>query len=311
MKACYHLIRQKIEKKPWNCKPSCDYNQFMMNRCNKCNEKNCFVHKCNDADKIILDVDNYMYCIGNYKSLGQLKKDKNLEVEYHCLPPETKITKVTIPSKELKRYLKHLEDFNIEGMNELIIKEIEDIKQILEDNKGKKDIEWPLSPMQITGEYIREKPKDNPKIILYLGVITSKEELICTYVHEMMHAYYDRDNNQQPCYYKYIEEPLTEFAMLNFMKEYRDGNGKNYYNEACKIVEEKKYCRSCCYYGFGHYLHEHRNDVPWQKMMFDKKYFDCSKAEYYKSYIELFQYGFYPFKEEHKYSYYLYSILKP
>lgn len=307
MEACYHLIRQKIQRK---------YNKFKKNKsCDKCNEKNCFVNNCDDdADAIIKEIDAYQSSyIGDYNSLEELKNDRKIEVEYRCRP-KTKEIPITIPTKELEKYLKHLEDINKEEQSELI-EEINDlinkIKEILKKNKGQEKIEWPLSPMQITGEYIRKKPNEQPKIILYLGVISNKEELICTYVHEMMHAYYDRDLNQPRCYDKYIEEPLTEFAMLNFMKEYKDGNGKNYYNEACKIVEEKKYCRSCCYYGFGHYLHKYHNGIPWQKMMFDKKYHDCSKAEYYKSYIEWFQYGQYPFHDEYKYSYYLYSILKP
>lgn len=306
MEACYHLIRGPIKRKPENCEPSCDYEEFF-NKCKRCNE-NCFVHECDDADKIIDHIDKYGYRIGGFNSLEELKNDRKIKVEYRCRP-ETKEIPITIPTKELKKYLKHLEDINKEEQSELIEKInelIEEIKELLEKNKGEEKIEWPLSPMQITGEYIRKKPNEQPKIILYLGVISNKEELICTYVHEMMHAYYDSD-----LYDKYIEEPLTEFAMLNFMKEYRDGNGKNYYNEACKIVEEKKYCRSCCYYGFGHYLHKYHNGIPWQKMMFDKKDCDCSKAEYYKSYIEWFQYGQYPFHDEYKYSYYLYSILKP
>lgn len=102
--------------------------------------------------------------------------------------------------------------------------------------------EW--KKMLKLGEYISSEKK----IVLYPDAMMQCDNvhfdqlLVSTFVHETMHAYFDRDGHEMYPYIPFIEEPLAEFGMLLFLKE----SGHKFYDWAYDNVKNKKTC-----YRFG------------------------------------------------------------
>lgn len=94
------------------------------------------------------------------------------------------------------------------------------------------------------GEYISSEKK----IVLYpdamrqCDMVNFDQLLVSIFVHETMHAYFDRDGHEMYPYIPFIEEPLAEFGMLLFLKE----SGHKFYGWAYDNVKNKKTC-----YRFG------------------------------------------------------------
>lgn len=106
----------------------------------------------------------------------------------------------------------------------------------------KEIFEW--GEMLKLGEYISSENK----IVLYPDAMRQCDKvhfdqlLVSTFVHETMHAYFDRDGHEMYPYIPFIEEPLAEFGMLLFLKE----SGHKFYGWAYDNVKNKKTC-----YRFG------------------------------------------------------------
>ena len=106
----------------------------------------------------------------------------------------------------------------------------------------KEIFEW--GEMLKLGEYISSEKK----IVLYpdamrqCDMVHFDQLLVSTFVHETMHAYFDRDGHEMYPYIPFIEEPLAEFGMLLFLKE----SGHKFYGWAYDNVRNKKTC-----YRFG------------------------------------------------------------
>ena len=116
-------------------------------------------------------------------------------------------------------------------------KNIQFYKDALEEHiKAKKEVNaW--SAMDLLGRYDRFQKK----IILYPNNMPGKdrkEYLVTTFVHEAMHAYFDRHPRELFPYVATVEEPLAEFGMLLFLKE----TNNNYYKWAYDNVVSKKTC---------------------------------------------------------------------
>lgn len=62
--------------------------------------------------------------------------------------------------------------------------------------------------------------------------------LVTTFVHETMHAYFDRKDHETYPYIPFVEEPLAEFGMLLFLKE----TGHEFYEQAYNNVKVKTTC---------------------------------------------------------------------
>lgn len=62
--------------------------------------------------------------------------------------------------------------------------------------------------------------------------------LVTTFVHEIMHAYFDRKGHETYPYIPFVEEPLAEFGMLLFLKE----TGHEFYEQAYNNVKVKTTC---------------------------------------------------------------------
>lgn len=116
-------------------------------------------------------------------------------------------------------------------------KNIQFYKDALKElEKAKKEVNaW--SAMALLGRYDRFQKE----IILYPNNMPGqdrKEYLVTTFVHEAMHAYFDRHPRELFPYVATVEEPLAEFGMLLFLKE----TNNNYYQWAYDNVVSKETC---------------------------------------------------------------------
>ena len=116
-------------------------------------------------------------------------------------------------------------------------KNIQFYKDALKElKKAQKEVNaW--SAMALHGRYDRFQKK----IILYPNNMPGKdrkEYLVTTFVHEAMHAYFDRHPRELFPYVATVEEPLAEFGMLLFLKE----TNNNYYKWAYDNVVSKETC---------------------------------------------------------------------
>ena len=116
-------------------------------------------------------------------------------------------------------------------------KNIQFYKDALKElEKAKKEVDaW--SAMALLGRYDRFQKE----IILYPNNMPGqdrKEYLVTTFVHEAMHAYFDRHPRELFPYVATVEEPLAEFGMLLFLKE----TNNNYYQWAYDNVVSKETC---------------------------------------------------------------------
>lgn len=104
---------------------------------------------------------------------------------------------------------------------------------------------------EIAGRFF---PSPNPKIVLYLGSIRELEESpVAILIHELFHAFFYFASNQ-PTPIREIEEPMTEFATLEFLTVVSD-DFKEIADDYAKAVLRKKFSIGRdCLYGFGHYL---------------------------------------------------------
>ena len=116
-------------------------------------------------------------------------------------------------------------------------KNIQFYKDALKElKKAQKEVNaW--SAMALHGRYDRFQKE----IILYPNNMPGqdrKEYLVTTFVHEAMHAYFDRHPRELFPYVATVEEPLAEFGMLLFLKE----TNNNYYKWAYDNVVSKETC---------------------------------------------------------------------
>ena len=124
----------------------------------------------------------------------------------------------------------------------------------------------------------------NPTVIhhqpvVYLKNTSDRYQLACTYVHEMMHAFYDADYSVD--FHKianaieYIEEPMAECGMLRFIAHF---NNNIYRRAALPTVKAKQTNDGIHHYGFGEFLYHHAfrtyingdETMCWEKTMRDR-----------------------------------------
>ena len=95
------------------------------------------------------------------------------------------------------------------------------------------------SQMPLLGRYDRF----SKKILLFPNNMMEQDRekyLVITFVHEAMHAYFDRHHHELFPYVATVEEPLAEFGMLLFLKEtnFKDPD----YKWAYDMAKNKKTC---------------------------------------------------------------------
>lgn len=263
--------------------------------------------------------------LSEYKSLGDLAVDVEFnEEEAPENKQEVKITKDELRAQieKLEQVIKHFE--NERPKDEGLLENLRNQKERLEGycNNGNADdsIITIHNSYSVLGLYIRKTIDARPKVVLYTKAIqkAAKPEeadklLQIVYVHEMMHAFYDHDHSLPNKYIPYIEEPLTEYAMLKFMKTYQSGNLEQY---AINHVIEKRTTPAICFYGFGAYLHEEpfttrfNPGFNWIAAYRETKYQLNESDEQVKTYEEGFRLGCYPWEEEFNKAFQLKCALK-
>ena len=244
--------------------------------------------------------------------------------------------------KKLKEKIKEFQEKDIEHS---LIDEIEElikklknkqsaVRRGLRRNRGP-ILRIPCRKIRLLGYYTRnvrnsQPDKREPEVVLLMdGIGKDNSLLISTYIHEMSHAYYDLDwlklsqqdmgqaNLEHPKYkdLKYIEEPLTEYAMLKFLEDFagKDQDKRNdVLTNVSKFISNKRFNSSTCHYGLGYYLWK------WEKK--GGKLPDGNWIQNYKNvkskenlldheFTDPFKKGLYPFGSELHYMALLYKLI--
>lgn len=179
------------------------------------------------------------FCFGGFESLTSIIDEGSVSVE---VQKGVYTYSVPLELKTLKNYWdtviseQKLANDDCTTMIDEAIRRSNEIGQEIEAWKS----------MLKLGEYL---PKDNI-IVLYPEAmekcIAAKGWemdhfnllLLTTFVHETMHAYFDRKGHETYPYIPFIEEPLAEFGMLLFLKE----TGHEFYEQAYNNVKVKTTC---------------------------------------------------------------------
>ena len=149
----------------------------------------------------------------------------------------------------------------------------------------------------ILGEY----DSTSNQVILYYKSISSKELLAVVYVHEMMHAYLDGGGITLP----EIEEPIVEYAMLNFFKDF----DKTICAKAENHVQEKQQVLGIAHYGFGHCIFMNQNRVDWLNDYLSTKPRIMPSSPEVKIYLDFWRTGLYPIGQEQAFLQALYDTM--
>lgn len=151
----------------------------------------------------------------------------------------------------------------------------------------------------VLGEYF----SSSKKVVLYIDSINSDFLLAIIYVHEMMHAYLDcgfvRD------YFDKIEEPIVEYAMLNFFKAF----DRQICAKAQIHVKEKQKELGTAHYGFGYCIFKNPNGTNWLEDYRNAKNSLAKTDPDVAAYLNYWKKGNYPEEEEKECLEYLYKAL--
>ena len=248
----------------------------------------------NDTLQLLEQIDAFEYpALPGFNTLGELHKTLTLEITDNI--PDRKYTErmsiadIKARIKELKKEKTATEkrnedlrekfyqtnDHNLRNQLERQMKgfrgysELEELEGILQQNEGKPDD----YVVEITGTtsrlgYYTRKGND-AKIVLEYNF---GAEFISTYIHEMMHAFYDSDRlGDSPNSIEYVEEPLAEYGMLHFMKTFVQAHPEHsdLLDDAINMVNEKQYTLGISHYAFGEYLYQYYSHIEWEKLMLD------------------------------------------
>ena len=183
-------------------------------------------------------------------------------------------------NEEIQRLEKELENLKANA-DQAVIGEIQErirrLKEVVASciKTGKSTY---VFEVELLGKYVRVNdgtPKGKPAIYLMWETLKRHSDFVnltaITYIHELMHAYfdmhYDKHGNHVPHpYCPELEEPLAEFGMLSFMEKFdRAFPSYKILETAIANVSRKKKHLGTCHYGFGHFLFEDKNNfcVNW------------------------------------------------
>ena len=168
--------------------------------------------------------------------------------------------------------------------------------------------------IRLSGYYTRNGKSHKPEIVLLmeeLGNSRFSAKLVATtLIHEMFHAFYDHDLNENDISVPFVEEPLTEYGMLKFVEALANKNKQ--YDSLYKTAKDKVYIKQfrcgVAHYGFGYYLWKYEDEngstfenIHWIDAFREAKYRLSTSTSEYKKYAKPFNSGFFPFDEERYY----------
>ena len=207
-----------------------------------------------------------------------------------------------------KQLMKIRDDSKQKCLDELIQK-LQNIRDNQHPTPSPNDIVTLKEKIDWLGYYTRNGREDNkPEIVLLVETIKKQSKpklaLTTTIIHEMFHAYYDYDLGQDENYHPYVEEPLTEYAMLKFVEKLakKDKKYSKLFDYAKEMVRQKQYSLGIAHYGFGYYLWEYEQkygaSINWIDTFRNAKYKIAESQQEYKNYAAAFEQGIYPFWDE-------------
>lgn len=136
-------------------------------------------------------------------------------------------------------------------------------QKVKENYAGEDKIDFPQEIYR-SGYYTREN--DKPKVVVENSTVYG---VIPTYIHEMMHAYYDEKSGKTMNDAEFAEEPLAEYGMLRFLESFVNANPEYNYllDNALWSIRRKQQSLGLAHYGFGEYLYLNHSDIPWEQML--------------------------------------------
>jgi len=187
------------------------------------------------------------------------------------------------------------------------------IEKYLENhpNPSPNDIVPISQEISVNGYYTRNGKSHNPEIVLLMETLGNErwndDTVAVTLVHEMFHAFYDCDLNKADKSFPYVEEPLTEYAMLKFMEALAKNDPK--YDDLLDKAQRNVYFKQCslgiAHYGFGHYLWKFEKEsgqtpenIHWIDAFREAKYKIWHNSQEYIEYAKPFKQGLYPLDAE-------------
>lgn len=198
---------------------------------------------------------------------------KNIHEELTVYLDDKEERETVVSLAHLKRvlalYEKELEDLKQEGnqKNCLEIDRLSTLIAVIRELIASATGESVTITTSILGYYKRNGQDGKPEISLMMGALEGNPQLAAiVYVHELMHAYFDKHIIEHP-YIPEIEEPLAEYGMLCFIDMFQRAHSE--YPElrdmALKHVEGKKYSIGICHYGYGAFLFKDKSNfcVDW------------------------------------------------
>ena len=263
-----------------------------------------------DIIQLLEKVDAFGYNIlqSKYNTLGELhdtlmvevtERLKNDRINVECVSigdikariDELEKEKEAIDEqrKAIVNRMREIENPNLRNQLFLGYDELEHLKKMLENNCNQPDDY--LVEIECTSHrsgYYTRAGKDAKIVLEY----NWKYKVISTYIHEMMHAFYDSDRlGADTNSIEYVEEPLAEYGMLRFLSAFVQGNQqhKHLLDQAIRMVNEKQYSFGLYHYAFGEYLYQNYSHIEWEKLMLSaKNKVDVNSSEY-KSLQAIFQ----------------------
>ena len=263
-----------------------------------------------DIIQLLEKVDAFGYNIlqSKYNTLGELhdtlmvevtERLKNDRINVECVSigdikariDELEKEKEAIDEqrKAIVNRMREIENPNLRNQLFLGYDELEHLKKMLENNCNQPDDY--LVEIECTSHrsgYYTRAGKDAKIVLEY----NWKYKVISTYIHEMMHAFYDSDRlGTSPNSIEYVEEPLAEYGMLHFMKTFVQAHPehRDLLDDAINMVNEKQYTLGISHYAFGEYLYQNYSHIEWEKLLLVAKGNVNVNSSEYKSLQEIFQ----------------------
>ena len=278
-------------------------------------------------DQLLESIDSFNYPLNRWGNLGALHqnlrggvvlsdKQKTRHFRYELTVAECKdiINKLDVEISKIKDKLSTLKTRFNEARNNhdrdranRIEEEMGHLGMKLEGLKSKRDVYQRAirngngkikieieGDFDILGEYL---PKEKQVILYYYTIHKYPNPcylLAVVYVHEMMHAYLDVGSIKE--YFEKIEEPIAEYGMLRFFKQF--GSATSTYPGILEFaqtdVEEKQGAFGKAYYGFGYCVFMNPNGVDWLEDYRNAKHSLVESDPNVATYLDFWKTDIYP-----------------
>lgn len=218
--------------------------------------------KKHDIANKITRVADYSFNLDGYNSIRNIIEGLKISIKIEC---GIKYHKNREDVDHAKKYWESVRERlrRLAEKDQSYYEILQKVEKILNEIEG-----WADSP--IRGYY----DSYNKEIVIYPEEMEKEydgkkmdELLVSTFIHETMHAFFDRPGHNSFPYLPLLEEPLAEFGMLLLLKAF---NKANYYDWAYNDVKNKS-----SFYKYGADLMD--------------KYLNEGKPSYIRSYFEGFK----------------------